>query len=175
MSSRPSSSSSEGPESEECFRSVRRILDEVGASWTVAGAVAALEYRATKRTTTDLDILVSWNPELVAQLIAAGFDVRVFEDEGQPHLLRARNSVCAVDFIIAGTDYQAIAIERARDHLLAVEDVLVHKLIAWRPRDRDDVRSILSTGMAFDREYVQRWASEWGVEDRWREALGWHA
>jgi hypothetical protein len=28
---------------------------------------------------------------------------------------------------------------------------LIHKLIAWRPRDQDDVRSILSTGIAFDR------------------------
>jgi hypothetical protein len=175
MRSRPSSSSSGEPASEECFGSVRRVLDQLGASWAVAGALAALEYRATKRTTTDLDILVAWHPELVQELITAGFDVRIFEDDSEPHLLRTRSAICAVDFIIAGTPYQHLAIERAHDHVLTVEDVLVHKLIAWRPRDRDDVRSILSTGLAFDREYVSHWAGEWDVDDRWRESLGWSA
>jgi hypothetical protein len=59
--------------------------------------------------------------------------------------------------------------------VLTVEDVLVHKLIAWRARDRDDVRSILWTGLVFDRDYVDHWATEWMVEDRWREALSWRA
>jgi hypothetical protein len=78
-----------------------------------------------------------------------------------------------VDLIIAGTPYQSLAIERAVDHVLTVEDVLVHKLIAWRPRDQDDVRSILSTGLAFDEAYVGHWVGQWGVDDRWREAQAW--
>jgi hypothetical protein len=141
----------------------------------VAGALAALEYRATKRTTTDLDILVAWHPELVQELVAAGFDVRVFEDDGEPHLLRTSSAICTVDFIVAGTEYQHLAIERARNHVLTVEDVLIHKLISWRPRDRDDVRSILSTGLAFDGEFVSHWAREWDVAARWREAQSWSA
>ena len=76
-----------------------------------------------------------------------------------------------VDLIVATTEYQERALERARDHVLTVEDVFIHKLIAWRPRDQDDIRSILSTGIAYDAEYVNHWAREWGVEDRWREAL----
>jgi hypothetical protein len=173
MRSRPSSSSSEGPENEACFETVRRLLDLTGTAWTLAGALAALEYRATTRSTTDLDFLVAWNPSLVPELIAAGFDVRVLEDEGEPHLLRTCRADCTVDFIVAGTEYQHLAIDRAQGHVLTVEDVLVHKLIAWRPRDRDDIRSILSTGLTFEHEYVDHWAREWAVEDRWREALSW--
>jgi hypothetical protein len=79
-----------------------------------------------------------------------------------------------VDLVMATTEYQRIAVERAIDHVLTVEDVFVHKLIAWRPRDQDDISSILSTRLAFDEEYVERWAREWGVEDRWREARSRH-
>jgi hypothetical protein len=51
--------------------------------------------------------------------------------------------------------------------------VLVHKVIAWRPKDRDDIASILSTKIGFDREYVDHWVAEWDVADRWREAQTW--
>ncbi len=169
----PSSSSSAGLASSECFRTVTALLDGLGVRRALAGAGAAARYRASDRVTTDLDFLVEPNDRLVDALTSEGFSVRTAEDEGEVHLVRARNANCAVDFIVAGTAYQHLAIERARGHVLTVEDVLVHKLIAWRPRDRDDVRSILSTGLAFDREYVDHWAREWSVDDRWRDALSW--
>jgi hypothetical protein len=137
----------------------------------LAGAAAAMRYRASDRVTMDLDFLVEWSDDFVQALVEQGFSVRTAQDEGEVHLVRTRRTGCAVDFIVARTDYQHLAIERARNHVLTVEDVLVHKLIAWRPRDQDDVRSILSTGLGFDRDYVDRWAEEWAVEDRWREAL----
>ncbi len=54
--------------------------------------------------------------------------------------------------------------------MLTPEDVIVHKLIAWRPRDRDDIASILDAGLALDVTYIEHWASEWEVLDRWRAA-----
>lgn len=53
-------------------------------------------------------------------------------------------------------------------HVLTVEDVIVHKLIAWRPRDRDDIRSILEAGVALDAAYLTRWIAEWELADRWQ-------
>ena len=171
MSRSPSSSSSKGPESEACFVAVNSLLEGIGARWTLIGAVAAAFYRSMQRPTADIDYLVGWDERVVPGLIDAGFDVRLLEDKGEPHLIRARRSDGQVDLIIARTAYQQLAIDRARDHVLTVEDVFIHKLIAWRPRDQDDIHSILSTGVAFDREYVNHWAAEWGVQDRWREAL----
>jgi hypothetical protein len=171
MSRSPSSSSSKGPENEACSVAVSNLLEELGARWTLIGAVAAGHYRSKPRLTTDIDYLVAWDEGLVPGLVDAGFDVRLLEDQGEPHLIRARRTDGLVDLIIATTEYQQLAIDRARDHVLTVEDVLIHKLIAWRPRDQDDILSILSTGLAFDRSYVNHWAGEWGVEDRWREAL----
>ncbi len=174
MSKSPSSSSSKEPENEACFLAVSSLLENLHARWTLIGAVAAAYYRSKPRPTTDIDFLVAWDERLVSGLVKAGFDVRLLQDQGEPHLIRARRTDGQVDLIVATTEYQQLAIDRARDHVLAVEDVFIHKLIAWRPRDQDDIRSILSTGIAFDQAYVIHWAAEWGVEDRWRDALGDH-
>jgi len=173
MTTSPSSSSLNGPESEACFVAVRELLEKLDVPWTLIGAFAAMKYRPELRDTADVDFLVEPNPGVVPGLVDLGFDVRVLEDQGEPHLIRSRRTDGQVDLIIAATPYQSLAIERAVDHVLTVEDVLVHKLIAWRPRDQGDVRSILSTGLAFDEAYVEHWAGEWGVADRWREAQAW--
>jgi hypothetical protein len=170
MSTPPSSSSSGKPESAGCYEAVKSLLERLGARWTLAGAFAAMQYRATPRPTNDVDFLVEHHEDLVQGLVAEGFDVRPFEDQGELHLIRVRRTDGAADLIVATTPYQHLAVRRAADHVLTVEDVLIHKLIAWRPRDRDDVESILSTGIDFDRGYVQHWADEWSVTDRWREA-----
>jgi hypothetical protein len=171
MSKSPSSSSSRGPENEGCSLAVSSLLEDLHTQWTLIGAVAAGFYRSTQRATTDVDYLVVWDERLVPGLVDAGFDVRMLEDGGEPLLIRAWRTDGQVDLIVVTTEYQELALDRARDHVLSVEDVFIHKLIAWRPRDQDDVRSILSTGIAYDVEYVNHWVAEWGVEDRWREAL----
>ncbi len=156
-----------------CIADVMRLLDELGTEWTVAGAFAAAEYRDRYRYTTDGDFLVLWHPDLPDALEGVGFETRVSRDGEDVHLIRARRSDGSIDLIIAGTDYQRLAIERGAHAVLTIEDVLVHKVIAWRPKDQDDIRSILEAGHEFDREYVERWTVEWGFVDRWHEALGW--
>ena len=148
-------------------------LRESGVPAAIAGAFAADHYRGSHRVTTDADFLVEWRVELPVLLEAAGFDFDTLLDDGEPHLIRARRGDDRVDLIVAGTAYQHLAIERARGGPLTVEDVLVHKVIAWRPKDRDDIASILSTGIEFDQEYVTHWVAEWDVAERWREAQTW--
>lgn len=71
------------------------------------------------------------------------------------------------------TDYQKEALRRAVDHVLTVEDVIVHKIIAWRPRDRSDIQSIVDAEHQIDWAYVGRWAEAFGVSERIDE-LGIH-
>lgn len=54
--------------------------------------------------------------------------------------------------------------------MLAVEDVIVFKLIAWRPRDQQDIDSILRARHQLDTPYIEKWANEWEVADRWATA-----
>jgi hypothetical protein len=76
-----------------------------------------------------------------------------------------------VDFVFSATDYERQAIGRGKlvkidevdVRFAAVEDVVIHKMVAGRPRDLDDVRGILAKGPDLDRGYVERWL---GASDR---------
>jgi hypothetical protein len=75
-----------------------------------------------------------------------------------------------VDFVFSATDYERQAIGRSRPvelggvevHFATAEDVVIHKLVAGRPRDIEDVRGILAKNSGFDREYVERWLRAFG-------------
>jgi hypothetical protein len=168
--SRPRPSSSVPPGGADCFDAVTSLLDRLDMTWAVAGALAAMAYRADERPTTDVDLLAAPDDRLVAALVDEGFDARLFEEDGEPYLVRANRGDCLVDILFPVTEYQRVALARATDHVLSVEDVIVHKLIAWRQRDRADVDSILSTDVAVDESYVEQWAVVWGVQERWAEA-----
>lgn len=146
------------------------VLDELSVEWVVAGAVAAADYRAEERFTTDLDLLVTWDDRLPAACEAAGYDVRVLADpQNTPHLLILHDGSERIDLIIAVVSYQDTAIERgAAERVLTIEDVIIHKLIAGRPRDRDDIRSILSTDPTLDAAYLDDWIDAWGVAGDWQ-------
>lgn len=138
----------------------------------MAGALAARRYRDSDRFTTDLDLLVTWHPDLIERFEGHGFDVRAHADRGShPHLLMLRSPSQKVDLIVAVVEYQELALRRGlAEHVLTVEDVLVHKLLAWRPKDRLDIQSILRSGTAYDDDYVTDWAGQWDVADRWAKA-----
>jgi hypothetical protein len=50
--------------------------------------------------------------------------------------------------------------------------VLVHKLIASRPRDLADIEDILACRPSFDQAYVSRWADYWDVLTLWQRLQG---
>lgn len=149
--------------------SIAEVFESLDREWTVVGALAANRYRATPRFTTDLDIMARHHDSLVGALQRAGYDVTVFADEGEPpHLIRCHRGPATIDVLLPVVEYQAVALDRAVDHVLTAEDVVLHKLIAWRPRDRDDIRSILEAGVALDPAYLAHWIAEWNLDDRWR-------
>ncbi|MEX2583651.1 MAG: DUF6036 family nucleotidyltransferase [Gemmatimonadota bacterium] len=77
-----------------------------------------------------------------------------------------------MDFIFSSTPYEVQAIRRAEPVDLAgipvpfasAEDLILHKLLAGRPRDIEDVTGVVSRkGSALDWEYLLRWAREFAV------------
>ena len=159
------------PEPSDYWVEFRDRLHELGDEPVLIGALAASLYRAEPRRTTDVDFLVRSLDGIVETFTAAGYEVRTVADEdGRPYVAYIRGHGHRVDAIVAETAYQHEAIDRATGGVLTVEDVIVHKLLAWRPRDRDDISSILSAGPTLDSGYIERWAHEWDVTDRWGEA-----
>lgn len=155
----------------EWLESIAEIFEALAVDWTLIGALAANRFRAEPRFTTDVDMLAEWHPALADALEDAGYDVTISASDGDPpHLVRCHRGPENVDILLPVVDYQRVALSRAVDHRLTVEDVLIHKLIAWRRRDQDDIRSILTTGVVLDTDYLQHWIDEWDVADRWLEA-----
>jgi hypothetical protein len=147
---------------------LRQLLADSGISTVVIGAHAANRYRLEVRSTIDLDLLATTLDGAAEALRAAGCEVRSVADDGVEYLICARIGSARVDVLLAETEYQRLAHDRAIDGVLTVEDVIVHKLIAGRPRDLDDIESILAAGVEFDESYVVEHSTEWGVDDRWR-------
>lgn len=157
------------------FDAAAEVVGRLTNRWVRAGALAANEHRLSPRPTTDADILLSWHEDLVATLEGAGYGpLRVHQATGtddHPYLLMSRGVQGEVDFIVAEVDYQELAITRGlTEHCLTPEDVIVHKLLAWRPRDRDDVASVLLAQAHLDIAYIEKWAEFWEVTENWEEA-----
>jgi len=154
-------------EPRDFYADLAETLGDLGAAWALAGALAVQHYTAKQRFTTDADLLVTWNEGLIAAIEERGWQVRVYADPGDtPHLIRAKRGEDSVDLLVALTDYQRESLRRAPDHVLTPEDLIVHKLIAWRARDRVDIRSIIEAGHQVDWGYVRRWADAFGLVER---------
>ena len=90
-------------------------------------------------------------------------------------------AVFPADFFVALDEFQMEALGRRRTvelddgfttDILAPEDLLVYKLIAWRPKDRAAIERLTMVQTSLDWDRVRRWARAYGVEDRLQEARG---
>ncbi|MDE0693571.1 MAG: hypothetical protein OXI55_15185 [Gammaproteobacteria bacterium] len=164
-------------------RTIGALLEAQGATWALAGALAANVYRHDVRATGDVDLLVGFGAFDSASALAALADSlertgwALTDRRNQDWMLRARHPEYGlVDVLSVGMVYQERAVERAVVHVgddgtqlrvLAIEDVLIHKLIADRSKDAADVESILATDPEMDLAYLNHWLAEWAIEDRY--------
>lgn len=164
-------------------RTIGALLEAQGATWALAGALAANVYRHDVRATGDVDLLVGFGAFDSASALAALADTlersgwALGDNRNRDWMLRARHPEYGlVDILSVGMVYQKRAVERAVLHVgddgtelrvLAIEDVLIHKLIADRSKDAADVESILATDPELDLVYLNHWLAQWGIEDRY--------
>jgi hypothetical protein len=79
-----------------------------------------------------------------------------------------KKSGIRVDFIFSFSSYERQAIERAKNIKLgrslvrfaSLEDVVIHKVIARRARDIEDVKSILLKNPRYDSVYIEKWLKQ---------------
>ncbi|HUK52240.1 MAG TPA: nucleotidyl transferase AbiEii/AbiGii toxin family protein [Candidatus Binatia bacterium] len=157
-----------------------RGLDGRGIPYMLIGGQAVLLY-GEPRLTRDIDVTIGAGPERLSELLEfvreAGW--RVLPD--RPDEFVARNLVLPsvdpasgirIDLIFSLSPYERQAVARARVvevngvpvRYATVEDLIVHKLFAGRPRDMEDARTILLKNPALDKSYVRRWLGEFGPD-----------
>ena len=153
---------------EDAVAEVARTLDRLGIPYMVIGGFAVTLW-GEPRMTQDVDVTIACEPSdttLIAQVTRAlpprVADPAKFAQETRIVPVSTSNGV-SVDLILAGLPFEHSAIQRAivveiAGHAVKVctpEDLVVHKVISERPRDREDVRGIVRRrGAQLDREYL---------------------
>src|SRR3990172_6339583 len=148
-------------------------LDSAQLPYMIIGGQAVLLY-GEPRATKDIDVAIGADSSKLNALRTIvgklGMNIVVAEAEA---FVRKHNvlpvvdedSGIRIDFIFFFTPYERQAIQRAnrvkienRDVAYAsVEDIIIHKIVAGRPRDIDDVKSILVNQSRYDVAYVEMW------------------
>jgi hypothetical protein len=161
---------------EQVLLQITRLLSQFAIPYMVIGGQAVLRY-GEPRLTKDIDITLGVAPDRAAELIAAApeFGLQPWVDD--PQTFVARNLVLPyihaesgirVDFIFSLSPYERAAIERAQIQRVGdtpvqfatVEDLVILKVFSGRPRDMEDVRSILGKRNEFDMDYTRKWLRE---------------
>jgi hypothetical protein len=151
--------SSAPPPIAELLAQLQRAFAALGVRWFLFGAQAAILH-GVARLSADIEVTVELgrrsSAEVVAALAEAGFELRVADIAGFVEATRVlpfvhRVSRIPVDVVLAGPGIEeqffAGAEERAvgaaRVPVVCAEDLVAMKVLAGRPRDLDDVVTII--------------------------------
>ena len=151
-------------------------LEHHGVPYMVIGGQAVLVH-GEPRTTRDVDVTVGVPPSELPRLlnVADDVDLRPLVDDpesfvSETWVLPTTDPATGfrVDFVFSASDYEALAIERALRvpvgagslRVATAEDLVVHKVLAGRPRDLEDVLGVLRRQPGLDAAEVRRWLAE---------------
>jgi predicted nucleotidyltransferase len=155
---------------ESLLASLASALDNAGIPYMVIGGQAVLQY-GEPRLTRDIDITLGVDVDEFQRVSAAirAIELRVAVDDAETFLRRTNvlplhhpKSGVRVDLLFSFHPYERDAIARSTIvnirgqsvRFAAVEDVIIYKIIAGRPRDLDDVNGILVRNAGYDKAYV---------------------
>ena len=177
---------------DDVAREFIRLLDKLEIPYAVMGGLA-VRLHAIPRATYDVDLLVALTPDKLAALQRAaeklGFSAPESKATGwidrfnQMAVAKFQWSVESqlidVDlFLVESPFHESILSRRVRHALedlegwyVSPEDLILLKLIAYRPKDRSDIADIVFIQPTLDLEYLRTWANRIGVESKLKELL----
>ena len=156
---------------------LKKIANELNTNnipYMVIGGQAVLLY-GEPRLTKDIDITLGIGIDGLKDInsIIQKLNLKALVNEGfvqKTMVLLAidEKTGIRVDFIFSFSLYEKQAIKRAPDikfgntivKFASLEDVVIHKIIAGRARDIEDVRSIILKNSDYDTKYIVRWLEE---------------
>lgn len=152
-----------------------RRLNSAELPYMVIGGQAVIHHGQV-RLTKDIDLTMAiapWSYERVLQaLTEVGLepmndDPRAWVMKTHVLPLHTKNQRLRVDISFTDSPYETQAIARGEDVMIdnvpvrfcCVEDLLIHKIIAWRGVDQQDCRSVLLKNPDADLDDVRAWLS----------------
>ncbi|OGW40001.1 MAG: hypothetical protein A2Y97_09650 [Nitrospirae bacterium RBG_13_39_12] len=171
-----------------------KILSRIGLSLTrhslpymIIGGQAVLLY-GEPRLTRDIDITLGVGVDYIDKLLIVvrelslkpiPVDIESFVRQTMVLPAFDETTGIRVDFIFSFTPYETEAIKRARRIKIleqevcfaSPEDVIIHKIFAGRPRDIEDVRTIILKNPEIDIQYIKRWLKEFDASSDKKDFL----
>jgi Nucleotidyl transferase of unknown function (DUF2204) len=157
---------------EDALAALSGALSEVGAPWMVIGGIAVIAH-GVQRMTTDIDAVIQGDAVSIAklidvlrrhQIVARIDDAEAFAAANLVLLVRHRPTEVDLDLSFGWTVFEheaLVACERTRygsvvAPMARVEELLVFKAMAARPRDIDDAVTLLTLYPRVDLTRVRR-------------------
>jgi predicted nucleotidyltransferase len=142
----------------------------------IIGGQAVLRY-GEPRLTKDIDVTLGLGIEGLPTIkeVVARLSFAILVDDPETFVRKTlvlpvmdEDSGIRVDFMFSFSQYEKQALDRATGvkikgtpvNFASLEDVVIHKIIAGRPRDMEDIRSMLLKNPDYDRSYIDRWLAE---------------
>jgi len=168
---------------EKIICSISSELNRRNIPYMLIGGQAVLLY-GEPRLTRDIDITLGVDVDKIDDVISVAHDLALkilpenIEDFVRKTMVLPaihEETGIRIDFIFSFSPYERQAIAQAKKvrmldqdiHFAAPEDVVIHKIVAGRPRDVEDVRGILLKTPDMDIVYVRKWLDDFsaGLED----------
>ena len=164
---------------EELLSKIGVCLNRHNLPYMIIGGQAVLLY-GEPRLTRDIDITLGVNIDHLNKLFAVVKELSLkpipkdkdsFVKQTMVLPTIEESTGIRVDFIFAFTPYEINAIKRVKKVIImgqevsfaSLEDLIIHKIFAGRPRDLEDVKSIIIKNTRIDSKYIRNWLKEFEV------------
>jgi len=162
---------------EQLLHKIAQSLDEKNIPYMIIGGQAVLLY-GSPRLTRDIDITLGVDTDkfLLVDEICGKLGLKILPENPEDFVKETKvlpvdepESRMRVDFIFSFTPYETQAMQRTQNVLIndypikfaSCEDVIIHKMIAARAIDLEDVKNILIKNKnSIDLEYIKQWLIE---------------
>ena len=157
---------------EQLLEKIALALDKADIPYMIVGGQAVLLY-GEPRLTRDIDITLGMTLEKLDVVVGLtkgiGLEPLVDPDTFTRKTMvlpcQDPNTDIRVDFIFSFSPYEQQALERVRTvemgnallRFASPEDLIIHKIVAGRPRDFEDVKSVLIKNPELDIKYIRNW------------------
>ena len=155
---------------------IAKAFEKEDIPYMIIGGQAVLLY-GEPRLTKDIDITLGLDvnelPRLKNIAIEIGLTLLVQDEEKfvrETMVLPTMHkpSGFRVDFIFSFSKYEREALKRVNNVRIgsidvcyaSLEDVLIHKIISGRPRDIEDIKTMILKNPHFDFQYVEKWLQD---------------
>lgn len=179
---------------EKIICSISAKLDASDIPYMLIGGQAVLLY-GEPRLTRDIDITLGVDIDRLTNIISIANDLALeilpekvedFVNKTMVLPVLHEETGIRVDFIFSFSPYERQAISRARKVKMfksvvcfaAPEDVIIHKIVAGRPRDMEDIRSIILKMPDIDIAYIRQWLNDFSdvseehdIKERFEEII----